>query len=323
MKQIENYSSDYETKISKGLKIDKKINRYEFISIIRKKQKELKNDLIFEDDNCTVYTKKGELSKGCKTCKSGRWICLFVGVQCNADCNFCLQKNQNSIEHEKALQNMWIDDFKRCFRLLETENYIEGISYSGGETFLYLDKVIKIAEFLKDYPHIYQWIYTNGKLVTKDNLKKIKDAGVNEIRFNLSAFDFDPGIIEKLKWSREIIGKVLVEVPSDKVSYDKLVKQKFIHTLAEYGINQLNLAELILGPNKIADIYKESEKYLYDSVFVSITSPLESRIITYDIIEYAVKHDLNILINDCSNEAKDLQLMKKYFNPIVFRLFPQ
>ncbi|MGM0470344.1 MAG: radical SAM protein [Promethearchaeati archaeon] len=305
--------------------INKKIisKRYSFIASIRKRQNKIKNYLVIDDNYCTVYTKKGKLSNGCKACKRGKWVCLFLGAKCNANCDYCLQKSNWSIEHAESLQYFWIDDFKRSLLLNETQKYIEGISYSGGEPFIYFDKLLNISNFVKRYPFIYQWVYTNGKLVNKKFLKKLKHEGIKEIRYNLRAFDFNYEILRKLNLSKKIIGKVIVEVPSDRIVYNNLIKNKIINTLEDEGVSQLNLAEVFLDYNKAKHKYKENEIYLYKSPFVSILSPLESRNITYDIIEYSIKKDLSILINDCSNESKDLQIMRKWFNPLAKKLFPQ
>jgi len=169
---------------------------------------------------------------------------------------------------------------------------IEGISYSGGEPFLYLDKkIIPIATLInKKNPSIYQWIYTNGVLVNIKNIKKIKKAGIKEIRINLTATNFSKEVLDKIPMIKKTIGKVTVEVPSIPIVYKKLIKEKIIHKIIDYGVEQINLAELyILRKNAISYI-KNNDIYYLKNNLRSHISPVNSRNITLDIIEYVIKN---------------------------------
>ena len=288
-----------------------------FENEIKPIQQELEESLIIKDAGLTVHT-PGELSKGCQCCKNGTWLCIFVGYHCNTRCASCPQENSQMTDHSKSFVNMWIDDAKKYIDLFP--NLIKGVSYSGGEPFMYLDKVKSFAEFLnKEHPNIYQWIYTNGLLVTEDSLIILNNLGVKEIRFHLQATDYSEEILEKIKYASRIMDKVTVEVPCVPETYKYLIEKKIIHQLEELGVTQLNLAELYVNDSN-KENYKKEKKYLHNSAFTQTLMLFESRKITYKIIKYAIENKIKILVNDCSQDTKMLQIMKKSTNPILSKI---
>jgi uncharacterized protein len=300
---------------------------YEVKNVLNRSQQEFKIDLlkkrvhkglVIEDSGMTVYTKakKKELSEGCRACKTGTWWCLFVGNNCNNACKFCPQPKTKDfvLENPRKLSKYWINDVK--FYLDRFGDKLTGISYSGGEPFLYLEKIKEVAEYVnRNRPGIYQWIYTNGKLITKDNLEKIKDWGIEEIRVDLAATGFDSEIIGKLEECKKIIGKVIIEVPSIPEVAEKLIDEKYLKIIEEKGVEQLNLAEMELKEAINFETYAKGEEiYIYDDIDGFTVCPSYSRQITYKIIDYSIKEKVNILINDCSADTKHLQRVMRNSN---------
>ena len=61
--------------------------------------------------------------------------------------------------------------------------------------------------------------------------------------------------------------------------------------------------------------YPDEPTYTYTSMARGRhISPVFSRHITYDIIEYVIKENINIIINDCNHESRDAQLMTRELN---------
>lgn len=296
------------------------VKREIFKRNIKKTIEGLKKDLVIEDSGMTVYTKNKDLqlSPGCKSCKNGRWWCIFVGNRCNAACKFCPQNKEPrellAAEDPDLTSSFHIDEIK--LYLEKFGNKLEGVSYSGGEPFLYLDKVYKIAKMVKQSnSEIYQWIYTNGKLITEENLKKLKSVGIKEIRVDLAATDFNDKIVEKLEICSTIIERVTVEVPSIPEVFKKLTSEGYLQKIANLGVTQLNLAELELSDDRVLRNYAVNEDvYEYYTRNSRHASPVYSRKLTYHIIRHAMENDIDILINDCSNDTKDLQILMRTYN---------
>lgn len=293
-------------------------------TIIYPRQKLLRNNLIFSDSGCSVWTKcNKELSQGCKACKDGTWLCLFVGHKCNLDCSYCPQgsfeEKNSKIDHDMAFQEYWIDDIKRYIDLIP-KNAITGISYSGGEPMMYLSKIINIASHLLEYhPHIYQWIYTNGLLADEMKLQILRDIGIKEIRFHIGASNFNETVLKNLKTATKIIHMCNIETPSTPELKHQLIDNDYLKYFQDLGIYQMNLAELYLNTEDSQNAYSDIETYAYTSLFRGFhISPTSSREITYDIIDYACQKNIDILINDCSHESRDVQINKEQQN--VFKL---
>jgi pyruvate formate-lyase activating enzyme-like uncharacterized protein len=319
-------------------------SRMEFIERIHKRQEKIRDFLEISDNGLSVWTKTPggkALSRGCQSCKAGRWQCLFVGKKCNVDCVYCPQgTRQEKIaapERPGLINDSYnIEDIKNIFNRPDsiwTGSNIQGIGYSGGEPFLYLDKVIDLAKFVSKYHgHIYQWIYTNGLPVTEDKLKAVYDSGVKEVRFHLGATDFNKEVLKKIELAKKIMDYVNVETPSNPELKEFLIDKKGLHLLEDIGVYQINLGELSgisvdeierfpLGFKRALEYFQQYELYLYDSMIGKSVSgrdlsqiyisPTISREITYDIMEYAVDNKIDILINDCSQDAKYIQRFQK------------
>jgi len=321
-------------------------SRMEFIERIHKRQEKIRDSLEISDYGLSVWTKTPSgktLSRGCQSCKAGTWLCLFVGKKCNVDCIYCPQgtKQEKMVASERP---DFINDRYHIEELKDIMNdpgeiwtglNIQGIGYSGGEPFLYIDKVLNLAKFIsKYYGHIYQWIYTNGLLVTEDKLKSVYDSGVREIRFHLGATNFNKEVLKKLELAKKIMDYVNVETPSTPELKEFLINKKGIQLLEDIGVYQINLGELSgisidemkrfpLGFKRALEYFQQYELYLYDSVIGKSVigknlsqiyiSPTMSREITYDIMDYVVENKVDILINDCSQDAKNIQRLQRNF----------
>jgi len=179
-----------------------------------------------------------------------------------------------------------------------------------------MTKILEIASHISlNRPDIYQWCYTNGIDANTENLVKLESAGIKELRFDLAATNFNEKVVENLRNACGIFERVTVEIPSMQETRDKLIKDGYLDRLVEYGVKQLNLAELeLVQPINWETYAKDKTIYAYDSMGDIIVSPVESRFMTYEIIGYALDNKLNILINDCSLQAKEVQTIKRKLN---------
>ena len=264
----------------------------------------LKNKIDVLDFGATVRPKGKKLSKGCDACKQGSWICIYIGVSCNLKCAVCPQIGRHD-EKEHIWANGGNDDIfsmKDLKRVLDRNKRITGISFSGGEPFLYIEKVKEWLDFINDnYAdlNLYKWIYTNGTKVTKKICLELKEKGINEIRFDLAATNYSDKIISKIKYCKNIFDKISVEVPVEPWKTDKLIES--LPKLEKIGLDYLNLHELSVcddNRGRLVDTGLVNSKLVYDSVAGEHYIP--SIIDTYRVIEYIEDNNLKIIYNDCS-----------------------
>lgn len=276
-------------------------------------RKRLGDKIDISDWGATITPKDKKLSNGCYACKSGSWICIYIGVSCNLNCVSCPQKTRHG-EKEYIWANGGNDDIhsiEDLKRVLDKNKRITGISFSGGEPFMYLDLVYDWLDFINEnYSdlNLYKWIYTNGTLVTEEKCLKLKEKGINEIRFDISASNYSKKIINKLKYCKKIFDKISVEIPTEPWQMDKLLKS--LHLFDEIGVDYLNLHELAVNSDNYDDLVNGGyidPKLLYYSY--SGDHYLPSVIDTYKVIEYIENNNLNLIYNDCGARNMVLQMM--------------
>jgi len=273
----------------------------------------IKDKIEVTDFGATIVPNGKELSKGCTACKTGSWICVYIGVSCNLKCVSCPQISRHNVEEfiwaNGGADNIHsLEDLKKT---IDNNERITGISFSGGEPFLYLDLVHKWLNFINEhYAHLnlYKWIYTNGELVTKEKCEKLKELGINEIRFDLAATNYSNRTIDKLEYCKTIFDKISVEVPVEPWKTDKFIGS--LKRLDEIGLDYLNLHELsVCSDNKgrLIDGGYVDENMLYEAP--TGEHYLASIFDTYKIIDYIEDNNLSIIYNDCSAKNMVLQTM--------------
>ncbi|ALM76431.1 radical SAM protein [Thermococcus barophilus] len=178
----------------------------------------------------------GELPEGCKLCVKGAKLVLFTTGVCPRDCFYCplspWRREDVAYANERPIKS--IDDIIEEAKIQEAL----GAGVTGGDPLARLDRTVEYIKVLKENFgekfHIH--LYTTGALATKENLEKLYDAGLDEIRFHpdlfnpnsklfkveienmKNAFDFDwdvggevpavPGHGEKVKWFAELLDKL-------------------------------------------------------------------------------------------------------------------
>ncbi len=187
---------------------------------------------------------KGSLYQGCKLCVRGYKLVLFVTGICPRNCMFCpiSDKKKNK---DVTYANEWpITNDQQI--LQEAKNCTaKGASLTGGDPLSRLDRSIKYIRLLKkefgNNFHIH--LYTSLDLVTEKTLKKLHDAGLDEIRFHPS-LDSDE-LWNRLTLAKKFSWKVGVEIPAIP-GYEKVTKEllDFINGKVDFlNINELEISD--------------------------------------------------------------------------------
>ena len=276
-----------------------------------------------------------KLSPGCIACKSSKWTVIFIGKACNSKCFFCPQTHNKpplgssadspGIINTSGGRHYFLQLLITIKNLAYARN-LTAIGYSGGEPLLYVERIKKFAkEITSARLGIYQYIYTNGKLITEKFIKDLSKAGIQEIRFNLAATNFSKEIIDKMRAVKRNMLFLTIEVPVLKDTGVQISKN--IGRFIKYGVDQINLSELAVNVNN-EKYFKNEPCYYTDCLtldeiknerkihmpYLRERYPVWSRKITYDIMERAAKEKWPITINDCSilNHNKRLSLNNRY-----------
>ena len=241
-----------------------------------------------------LYT--GSRSPGCQICENGYWGCNFINDLCTQDCFFC--PSDHSMKDETISQT---DDFKfknpmDHIHFLKTFG-IKGVGFSGGEPLLVLDNLLShITAIRKEFgSSMYLWMYTNGNLVNNSVLKRLREAGLNEIRFNLTARNYD---VTPVLLAKKDIPVVTVEIPAVPEEFESI--KKLLFEWESIGVDFLNIHQLYAT----AYNYKSFRQRNYHILHQPDTPVFESEMCALKLLRFSRERKLSIPINYCCNAFK-------------------
>ncbi len=182
----------------------------------------------------SFYT--GKISKGCKLCIKGRKSVVFVTGLCNVNCYYCPVSNEKkgidtSYVNERKIEKKGdiIEEIKACSS--------KGISFTGGDPLLRLDRCLEYAKLIKDDDkkhHIH--LYTGSTSRVEKSLENL-EGYVDELRFHVQ----DEKEVEGLKNVLNMDFNFGVEIPSIPKDFDRICR--IIESASSCGFSFINLNE--------------------------------------------------------------------------------
>ncbi|MHB2025019.1 MAG: radical SAM protein [Elusimicrobiota bacterium] len=212
--------------------------------------KELKKSGIKGDFKTRTLFTRG-LPPGCKGCLKGRGTNLYVTGLCTRDCFFCF--NNKPRRDEIVVHGIPVKNPEDVSSIVERYD-LRSVGISGGEPLLYPKRVIAIIQALRRMPRKTRIdLYTNGDRADKNLLLKLRDAGLDSLRFNLVARDYDPSPIPE---ALRIFNDVTVEVPVIPGQIEKL--KSLALNLDSMGVPYMVIHELFICSENNARVAKEN-----------------------------------------------------------------
>ncbi len=230
------------------------------------------------------------LSPGCVLCAEGAWSCLFINGKCNCRCFYCpTPQDEIGVPMTNTLAFPRVDDYTAY---LERFGFT-GVSISGGEPLLTLQTTMEYVTALKKRfgEKIYLWLYTNGTLAGDDTLRRLRDLGLDEIRFDIGATRYD---LEHARRAVGLIPRVTVEIPV--VPEDAALLEQRLHAMQDLGIDHLNLHQLRLTPHNRHALVRRGYTFLHGEK----VTVLESELAALRLIAYAHDNGVGLGVNYCS-----------------------
>lgn len=237
----------------------------------------------------TKYYRRS-LSPGCRCCGETSWSCLFINGICNARCFFCPAEQTET--GDPATNSIPFPDVADYADYLERFGFT-GASISGGEPLMTFDRSLHFLKSLRERfaERIHLWLYTNGTLVTRDKLLRLAESGLNEIRFDLCAVDYD---LDKVRLANGVIETVTVEIPAVPEDLGRL--QELLPDLVAAGVRFLNLHQLRCTPRNFPELIKRPYTFLHDERI----TVLESESAALELIRHVIDTRLDLAVNYCS-----------------------
>jgi pyruvate formate-lyase activating enzyme-like uncharacterized protein len=237
----------------------------------------------------------GALSPGCEICVAGTWSCLFINERCNKCCFYCPAPQErtgvpmtNSVPFPKAAEYA---EYLAAFGF-------RGASISGGEPLLTAERTLSYIRTVKRRfgGGMHIWLYNNGTLLSADLVARLRDAGLDEIRFNIYATRYR---LDRVRLAAGAIECVTVEIPA--IPEDLEMLKGKLAEIEDAGVRFLNLHQLRLTPYNFPKLVERPYTFLHgDQVTV-----LESELAALGLIEYALDAGIELPINYCSSVYKN------------------
>ena len=255
-----------------------------------------------------------KLSPGCVLCGKGLWSCLFVNSLCKARCFYC--PSEQTSKSEPITNGIFFPNPQDYTDYLDRFQ-IRGASLSGGEPLLTFERTLHFLKKVKGHfgSEGYVWLYTNGMAASREKLEALREAGLDEIRFDLSASDYD---LRKVSLAASILNTVTVEIPAIPEDFERL--KGLLPELSERGVRFLNLHQLRCTPHNLTHLARRGYTFLHGAK----VTVLESELAALRLIEFAVRHSIDLPINYCSFAYKNrFQTLghRRRFAPFVCKPF--
>jgi len=168
-----------------------------------------------EDSVGSVYN---YLSPGCRICRQGAGLVLFVTGKCERSCFYCPLSEERRGRDQVFADEMPVQEIGDILQEALAIDAL-GTGITGGEPLLKLDYVLDCISALKREfgPQHHIHLYT-GLLPGREVLERLKQAGLDEIRFHppISEWSHPVGLEEALRQAKSLGLIAGVEIPSIK-----------------------------------------------------------------------------------------------------------
>jgi pyruvate formate-lyase activating enzyme-like uncharacterized protein len=231
-----------------------------------------------------------DLSPGCRCCGDGSWSCLFVNGRCNGSCFYCPTAQD---EDGPPVTNGLAFTSPEEYAAYVAAMGFSGVSISGGEPLMTPDLTVGFLSAVRKRcgDDVHLWLYTNGTLLTADLCSQLRDAGLDEIRFDLGAVRYN---LKKLRLAVGCIKSVTVEIPAVPEDEETLKRKMF--EMAEAGVNHLNLHQMRLTPHNFGPLTDRGYTFLHGEK----VTVLESELCALRMVRYGLEQGIPLPVNYCS-----------------------
>jgi len=191
----------------------------------------------------SAYT--GKLPKGCVLCEQGAKMVLLVTGKCSRGCYYC------PLSNEKRGKDVFYANEKQVGEVGEIVEEAElmdalGTGVTGGDPLEAVDRTVDSIKALKQAFGKGHHIHLYTSTIDKRDLKRVAEAGLDEIRFHPMLDQWKnlarSGLSEAVVYSKRLGLKVGFEIPVIPGRTEDIVA--LIASADELGLDFVNLNEL-------------------------------------------------------------------------------
>lgn len=264
---------------------------------------------ILRNDGKSIYI--NHISPACVACRESIGSAtFFISLQCNRDCYFCFNPNQ---ENYKYFTNNKRNLTEELDQIHASGQQIHYLALTGGEPLLHLDESVAFFHKAKEnFPEAHSRLYTCGDFIDNDTLQQLKNADLEEIRFSIRLHDCEDdqqATLSKITQAMDYIPSVIVEMPVLPDTLDRM--KELIIELDRIGILSINLLEFCF-PFRNARTFRDKDykiknppyRVLYNYWYAGGLPIARSELECLELLNFTIDEDLDIGVHYCSLENK-------------------
>ncbi len=252
----------------------------------------------------------GRLSPGCQKCfvPDNFSANLYTGPRCNTNCDYCLGYSRGGELDDEVKRNQIRTLFLQAVQTDFTE-LIPSISFTsgGGEPLLFMDIITEYMAAVREIApivpkKIWCYLYTNGLLAGSDTLKKLREMGLDEMRFHIGASGFSEKVYRNIGLAVKELHTVTVETPAWPPHREQLFEM--LPRIQDLGVKHLNIGQIeVTGDNhgRIQQVLPDAEVYQHHNLV------LDDGGLVYDLIQEILERDYSFSVLDCNCFVKSIQ----------------
>jgi len=180
------------------------------------------------------------LCKGCKLCVKGKKSVIYITGLCPRRCYYCPLSDNKRFKDVIYANERPIKNIKEIFEEVRISKST-GAGITGGDPLLKLDRTCFAIKGMKKRfgKRFHIHLYTSFDLVDDKTLKKLYNAGLDEIRFHPDLDD--DKLWDRISLAKRYDWKIGVEIPAIPGYYSKIMKMV---NVISGNIDFLNINEL-------------------------------------------------------------------------------
>jgi pyruvate formate-lyase activating enzyme-like uncharacterized protein len=264
-----------------------------------------------------------DVSPGCypcfysDACTCGPILSWDIGLPevCNRDCVYCFKphpvQEHYSVPNEWKLAEEWkagtiryvMEEKQRIISDCKMQYY----NFTGiCEPLLYFPVLEAMMNFFRNVidplMDVKGWakIYTNGTLLNRENILKLKDLGFDEVRVHPGATNFSKEVYDNMRLAARYIPTVTVETPSWPPHRGKLFEM--LPVLEDIGVKHLDICQVEIFSKKQLEKIENAlgETELYQAYYPM----LDDGGLVEDILKEVLEKGYTYSVIDCNGFVK-------------------